>query len=131
VGPFTTTLTLKTPLTWDNQDAITAVTRSQGVQVKWSGGDPAGVVSIVGGVINIVGNDSYSGFFYCTAPVTAGQFTVPAIVTLSLPASATVGGSPTGSLAVGTSVSSTFTAPGIDLGTISSSVSSFKNVSYQ
>src|SRR5207253_6586559 len=44
VGPFTATLTLKTPLTWTNQDAITQVTRSQGVQVTWSGGDPGGVV---------------------------------------------------------------------------------------
>jgi uncharacterized protein (TIGR03437 family) len=132
VGPFTATLTLKTPLTWDNQDAITQVTRSQGVQVKWSGGDPAGVVNITGFVFNTAGNDSYAGSFYCTAPVNARQFTVPPIVTLSLPASTTVGGTPSGSLAVGTGVSSTFTAPGIDLGTISSSVLSLKSgISYQ
>jgi uncharacterized protein (TIGR03437 family) len=137
VGPFTATLTLKTPLTWDNQDAITQVTRSQGVQVKWSGGDPAGFVDITGGVINTVGNDTYFGTFVCIAPVSAGQFTVPPIVTLSMPASTTTSGAPgagsvpSGSLAVGTAVSTTFTAKGIDLGTISSSVLSFKNVSYQ
>jgi hypothetical protein len=136
VGPFTATLILKTPLTWDNQDAITQVVRSQGVQVKWSGGDPAGIVNISGGVINMVGNDTYFGAFYCTAPVNAGQFTVPPIVTLSMPASTSLGGAsgvsvPSGTLSVGTSVSGTFTARGIDLGAISSSVLSLKNVSYQ
>jgi hypothetical protein len=137
VGAFTATLTLKTPLTWVNQDAITQVNRAQGVTVTWTGGDPAGSVYITGGVVNIVGNDTYSGSFFCMAPVSAGQFTVPSIVTLSMPASTNQTGSapgagsiPTGVLSVGTVVTGAFNAPGIDLGVISSSVLALKNVSY-
>jgi uncharacterized protein (TIGR03437 family) len=135
VGPFTATLILKTPLTWTNMDAITQVVRAQGVQVTWSGGDPAGTVLITGGVINIVGNDTYLGVFTCMAPVSAGQFMVPPIVTLSLPASTSSGGGPagsvpSGSLSVGTMVSAPFTATGINSGAISSSVVSFKNMAY-
>jgi hypothetical protein len=139
VGAFTANLTLKTPLTWVNQDAITQVTRSQGVQVTWSGGDPAGDVEITGGVVNISGGTTYSGTFVCKAPVSAGQFTVPAIVTLSMPASVTSSTPgapagtppvPTGTLSVGSTVTGTFTATGINLGTISSSVLALKNVSY-
>src|SRR5438309_813222 len=37
IGHFSASLALKTPLTWVNQDAITAVDRSQGVTVTWSG----------------------------------------------------------------------------------------------
>jgi uncharacterized protein (TIGR03437 family) len=135
IGPFTATLALKTPLTWVNQDAITQVTRSQGVNVTWSGGDPAGIVTISGGVTNTSGNDTYIGTFVCTAPVSAGQFTVPSIVTLSLPPSSATsipgaGSTPTGSLSVGTTISGPFTAPNIDIGIISSTVFSFKNVGY-
>jgi uncharacterized protein (TIGR03437 family) len=135
VGPFTATLILKTPLTWTNMDAITQVTRSQGVQVTWSGGDPAGTVKITGGVTNMVGSDIYLGAFTCIAPVSAGQFMVPSIVTLSMPASTSSSGGPagavpTGSLAVGTTVSAPFTATGINSGTISSSVVSFKGLAY-
>jgi hypothetical protein len=134
VGGFTASLTLKTPLTWVNQDAITQVNRSQGVSVTWSGGDPAGTVYIAGSSSAKVGNDTYTGTFYCTAPVSAGQFTVPNIVTLSLPASSTTGAGaaavPGGALFVGTTVTSSFTAPGINLGTITSSVLALKNLAY-
>jgi len=136
VGHFSASLTLKTPLTWTNQDALTQVNRSQGVQVTWSGGDPAGTVTISGGVVYVSSASSYSGTFVCMAPVSAGQFTVPSIVTLSLPASTSISGpagspaTPTGSLSVGATVTGTFTAPNITIGTISSTVLALKNLSY-
>jgi hypothetical protein len=137
VGPFTATLALKTPLTWTNQDALTQVNRAQGIPITWTGGDPAGTVIISGGVTNSVGaSDIYVAAFVCMAPVSAGQFTVPSIVTLSLPPSSQIAvgpgipATPTGSLSVGTSVTGTFTAPSIDLGTISSSVLALKNLAY-
>ncbi len=138
IGPFTATLALKTPLTWVNQDAVTQVTRSQGVTVTWSGGDPAGTVQISGGVINTSGGTTYSGTFICTTPnVAPFSFTVPPIVTLSMPASTNaVAGpagtppTPTGSLSVGTTVFAPFTAPHLNFGTISSTVLALKNLAY-
>jgi uncharacterized protein (TIGR03437 family) len=48
VGPFTATLNYSNPLTWTNMNAITSVTRAQGVTVTWTGGDPNGYISIIG-----------------------------------------------------------------------------------
>jgi uncharacterized protein (TIGR03437 family) len=138
VGAFTATMAIPTPMTWTNQDQITAVTRSQGVTVRWTGGASSAEVLIIGTSSNRVGTATLTGSFYCTAPASAGEFTVPAIVTLSLPASSTSGGtvpgapsSPLGTLGVQSLVNSTFNAPGIDIGVITSSVAAMKNLGYQ
>ena len=116
VGAFTTSLTAAAPLTWTNMNAITTVTRSQGVTVNWTGGDPNSFVQIYGSAFSGSSSDSVGGYFYCTAPVSALTFKVPASVLLSLPATGSVSGMPIpGSLSV-TNYSNPkqFTAPGLD-----------------
>jgi uncharacterized protein (TIGR03437 family) len=131
VKNFTATLRVPTPMTWTNMDAITSVVQSQGVTVNWTGADPSSTVSIFGTSSNKIGVVNVSGVFICTAPASAGTFSVPAIVTLSLPPSLSASGTPTGALALQSTVSNKFTAPGLDFATISSSVQALKNVSYQ
>lgn len=62
------------------------------------------------------GNSGVTAAFLCAAPVSAGQFTIPAYVLLNLP--------PTGSsivpggLGVQNRIVSTFTASGLDIATV-------------
>ena len=127
VGHFTASLMVPDPLVWTNQDSINTVPRTQGLNLTWSGGDPSGYVSMVG----TSANNGVFGGFICIERVSAGQFTVPNVVLLALPPSATPQGTPTGFLSVGSTVTSTFTAPGIDIGTFISTVSSAKQVAFQ
>ena len=108
VGAFTTTVNLPNPLmSWTNQSAGATVTRSQGVQINWSGGTPGSYVVITG---SSSGSGGTSGSFVCYAPQSALTFTVPPYVTGTLPAGS-------GSLSVenGTSFVS-FSASGLDNG---------------
>jgi uncharacterized protein (TIGR03437 family) len=89
-------------------DPGTCVNRSQGVTVTWTGGDPNGFVYVSGNSILAQGNGA---MFTCTAPASAGTFTVPSMVTMSLPAS-----SSGGLTLMGVSAPVSFTGPGIDIG---------------
>jgi len=83
IGSFQASVTLPNPLlTWTNQSAAATVTRSQGLQVTWSGGTPGTFVIITG---NATGN-STSGNYTCFAPQSALQFTVPSYILGTLPA---------------------------------------------
>ncbi|MDQ2900557.1 MAG: hypothetical protein M3Y07_12280 [Acidobacteriota bacterium] len=133
VGAFTATLNLSDPLVWTNEDGINTVARAQGLNVTWTGGDPNAYVSIGGfafsGTTNPVGAE-----FSCVEKVSAGQFTVPPVILLALPASTTVGpaGFSVNSLSVGTSTLPVkFSAPGLDVGYATSSASASKSVTYQ
>jgi hypothetical protein len=109
VGAFTTTVNLPNPLlSWTNQAADATVSRSQGVQINWSGGAPGSFVVITGSSSS--SSAGTFGSFLCYAPQSALTFTVPPYVTSTLPAG-------TGSLSVenGTSFVS-FSASGIDNG---------------
>lgn len=105
--------------------------QSQSVTVEWTGGEPNSLINIIGTSSSRVGSATVSGFFLCTERVSARKFAVPPAVTLSLPASATQAGTPTGTLGVQSTVSSPFTAPGINIGQFSSSVMALKNLAYQ
>lgn len=137
VGAFTANLTIPPVLTWTNEGSIDTVIRPNGQLITWTGGDPTGTVIISGSSIqfgsNPDGSDSVGGFFTCTAPDSAGQFTIPVPVLLSLPPSSVLPDVPIqlGSLSVGISLYGTFTASGIDVGIISSTESSGKGVTYQ
>ena len=117
VGAFQGQVTASPPIAWTNAASITSVDRSQGVTVTWTGGDPNGFVYVSGNSILAQGNGA---MFTCTAPASAGTFTVPPIVTMSLPAS-----SSGGLTLMGVSAPASFTGPGIDIGlaTASSGVS--------
>ena len=129
VGSFTANLTLGAPLVWSNQAAITTVNRSNGVTVSWTGGADNSYVQISG--MSVTGGGTLAvvtAYFTCAAPVSANQFTVPPAVLLALPP----GGSgppsgPYGTLSVSNITGQELTAPGLDLGLISTSVN-YNNV---
>jgi uncharacterized protein (TIGR03437 family) len=83
VGPFTSTITLNPLLTWTNPSVVASVDRSQGVTVKWSGGNPGSLVYITGA--SGVGERQISVGFTCLARADDGQFTIPPHILLALP----------------------------------------------
>jgi uncharacterized protein (TIGR03437 family) len=135
VGPFTTQLDMGSPLVWSNMASISTVTRSSGLTVNWTGGGAGSYVSITGlsfGAINGSTVDFVVGDFTCQAPVSAGTFTVPSAVLLSLPQSFTIDGISTSTLAVSNVTGPvTFTAQGLDLGLVEATVENSISVTYQ
>lgn len=110
VGPFTATVSYSNPMNWTNMNAISSVSRSQGVTVTWSGGDPNSYVEISGTSSSpqTPSTPVLGAGFVCYAPVSAGQFTVPSFVLLGMPIGM-------GSLAVQNSTTPVpFTASGLD-----------------
>jgi uncharacterized protein (TIGR03437 family) len=84
VGASSVMVTLPSPfLTWTNESASSTVTRSQGIQVNWTGGAPGSFV-IISGTSSPPGGLATS--FTCYAPQSALAFTVPPYVTELLPA---------------------------------------------
>ena len=120
IGHFSTQFKL-TPVVWTNQSSTSTVNRSQGVSVTWTGGDPNTFVTISGSSYTSNASQYLFGYFSCTAPSSAQQFTVPSTVLLALPASGsqTIGGITiplSGSLAVYSfSLATTLDIPGVDL----------------
>jgi hypothetical protein len=114
VGAFTATVSYTNPLTWTNMSGITSVTRSSGQNVTWTGGDPNTYVFIDGSSSSATASAS----FFCYAPTSAGQFTVPSYILLALPAGSN------GSLGVGNYAPATsFTASGLTSGLAQAGVS--------
>jgi hypothetical protein len=66
-----------------NTGALASITRSQGATVTWTGGFAGGDVMVNGVVRGPNGNGSIN--FYCHAPSSAGQLTIPAVTLLALP----------------------------------------------
>ena len=125
VGPFRVNLTLPAALNWTNMDAIENVARTSDLSITWSGGDPNGYVLIVGGSSGTVSGAAFS----CIERANAGRFSVPSYVLSSLPATT---GSSIGILSVNnTTVPVTFTATGLDLGTVTGSTGFNKTVNYR
>jgi hypothetical protein len=136
IGDFTTKLNIPPALTWTNQSSVSPVNRANGVTVTWSGGDPAGYVKITGSgfiVTDPVSGNGVSASFTCTARTADGSFTVPSMILLALPASASIGSfALPGTISVG-SVSSPvqIQATGLDFGTVTSTVTSSTSVIFQ
>jgi hypothetical protein len=96
VGGFSASLTLGSPLlAWPQgydftsiPGTRTTVTPSGGLTVSWSNGNANSFVQISGMALS---DDppSVEGYFTCSVPATAGQFTIPPSVLLSLPVSTT------------------------------------------
>jgi uncharacterized protein (TIGR03437 family) len=84
VGPFSVTVTLSPLMTWTNSSAATTVTRSQGLQINWSGGQPSSYVQINGQ--SLTGASGIYATFQCYVPQSAGTFTVPPYVLNAMPA---------------------------------------------
>jgi hypothetical protein len=141
VGAFNLNLTVPPNLTWTNMSSVDNIVRANGQLVTWSGGDPNGNVTITGLSFklgtNANGSDSVGAIFICTAPDSAGQFTIPAPVLLTLPVSAVIAPIPgisigTGSLSIASATQPVkFTATGLDYSYATTSVSVGKTVNYQ
>lgn len=134
VGPFSATVSTGEPLVWSNISGIANITRSSGVTVTWTG-TSSGYIAITGlsfGSVNGSATNFVAGAFACAADASAGSFTVPPAVLLSLPASETIQGTSFSSLSV-TSISKPviFTASGLDLGIAISSAGNKIPVTYQ
>jgi hypothetical protein len=87
VGPFKLSLKLAAALTWTNQSiADTVIDRSKPLTLTWAGGDPGASVqiSISTASVNLAAATATGASVSCAAPVSAGQFTVPPYVLLSL-----------------------------------------------
>jgi hypothetical protein len=122
VGPFTASYNAPPPFVWTNQASLATITRANGAAFTWTGGDPAGYVTIAGSSSFYGATTATSGVvqFTCTARVRDSTFTVPPIVLLALPPSASAPGvnfATPGGVEVSTFGSFTaFKASGIDYG---------------
>lgn len=103
IGAFRATLVIPPPFTSEIQRSATAAS------VTWQGGDPAGYVTIDGSSSSPVAGPL--GSFVCTERVSAGRFTVPAVVLQSLPAGVSV--------SVSHAARNRFQAPGLEVGQFS------------
>lgn len=138
VGAFTADLTIGPPLMWTNQSTVSAqssISRSQGLTINFSGGAPGDYVAILGSSTSNTPTQDVTVTFVCTAPVSAGTFTVPSFVLSALPASGTItidGITGTGGFLLfgNYPLSNTFAAPGLDLGFFSEIVVSGINVPF-
>jgi hypothetical protein len=87
VGSFTAGYTMLPAFTWTNAASLATIVRANGATVTWTGGDPAGYVTIAGQstFTGATAATTASVSFTCTARVTDGNFTVPPVVLLAMP----------------------------------------------
>ena len=87
VGSFTASYTMPPAFTWTNPSSLATIVRANGATVTWTGGDPAGYVTIAGqsNLTGATAATTVSVSFTCTARVTDGSFTVPPVVLLAMP----------------------------------------------
>ena len=81
VKAFNVPLNVPAPFAVTNLAALATITRSQGATVTWSDGPPNGDVLVTG----LSGSPAGTVAFYCYAPSSAGQLTIPASTLLALP----------------------------------------------
>jgi hypothetical protein len=136
VGSFNASITIGSPLTVTG-GLPSSVTRSAGLTLNWTGGNPNDMVEIIGGASTSTGSGTSkvttSTTFICLTTAGAGTFTVPASILTQLPATS---GSDVGILEVASGTSNTFTAPlkaggSIDSGIFSSFVGTGNTPTYQ
>jgi uncharacterized protein (TIGR03437 family) len=118
IGAFSASLTIPEPLAWTNKSSVKSVSGTQDLRITWSGGGANDVVSIIGitGLASILVDTE----FFCSAPASAGEFTIPALVLSLLPAAGLDANHfPGADLIVGLVpdfAHSSFTAPNLDFG---------------
>jgi hypothetical protein len=138
VGSFTATYTMPPPFTWTNPSSLANIVRANGATVTWTGGDPAGYVTIAGqsNLTGATAATTVSVSFTCTARVADGSFTVPPVVLLAMPPTTAAPGATfavPGTLSVshtGTTVT-TIQASGIEFGGIGSVFAFGASATYQ
>ena len=134
VGAFTAQFTLPSNLQWPDIQSFNNITRSSGVTINWTGGDPGTYVTISGMSLNSGGGQPIFGYFLCTAPTSAGTFTVPPFVLTALPASSLFAGNTTSTLAISNITNPapfTPSSPAVDYAFIGATFVTSKLVFYQ
>lgn len=118
VGPVTASINFPASFSWTNHTSITSVTRSQPLNITWSGGTSGALVNIRGTSSAASGPQGDIGAaFSCWEDATKGSFTIPASLLSALPASYMSSGLPAGTLTVSEiHLRNSFTATGIDQG---------------
>jgi uncharacterized protein (TIGR03437 family) len=109
VGSFSGTLTIPALPTLVSPVNNATVTRSNGLTVTWTGGAGNVVIDIESCTDNTCANGASA---VCSAPASAGTFTIPPYVLLALPASTSAG------FILSTQAEAAFTATGLNLGFI-------------
>jgi uncharacterized protein (TIGR03437 family) len=131
VSAFKTTRRIDSGFVWSNRADIAAVDRTQQLAVTWRGADPiTDVVVILGASIS---SAEIGGVFYCMEKPSVGAFIIPASILSVLPPSGAVQGIPTAFLQVGRMQkldSGRFQAPGVDIASFMSMVSSQRILAY-
>ena len=131
IGPFSASVT------WPGGGGAFAatlpsiITRSQGVTVTWpqpNASAPGEFIQVSGSSSLGSGNTAVGGEFFCSVPLSVGQFTIPPSVLLSLPATPAGASS---SLNVNLVLPGNFSAPNLDFGLLDFFVSTGQNVTYQ
>lgn len=129
VGAFSASITIPQLLNWTNMDSIETVNRAAGQEITWTGGDPSGYVYMFGFSSSGASTNSAVSMFYCTERASALRFTIPSYVLSTLPATT---GQNIGMLSVNNVVNPvTFTAPGLDIGSITATAGASKTVTYR
>jgi uncharacterized protein (TIGR03437 family) len=130
VGGFTSNLTIPANFAWSNEASTTQVTRSNDLQVTWTGAGANDYVFVTGTSFDQTAR--VGAAFYCLERGSVGQLTVSSAILLGMPASSVVSGSQTGQLSVGvTGEPSRFTARGVDVGVFSYQNMTAKTVGYR
>jgi hypothetical protein len=110
VGAFQGALNLPAAPQWLNAQTISTVGENSNLLITWSGGDPNGLVDILGLAVDT--NLQVGAIFECAANTSAGQFTVPSYVLSWMPDTYTSAGV----LTVSAAGQARFQAPGLDVG---------------
>lgn len=134
VGTFQTTIATAPPLVWTNMNPNVAMnfSRYSSKLITWTGGDPAGKVTIYGQSATNGSANAVGAAFTCTAKASDGQFTIPDYILSALPVTGSPIGLTIGSLSVSTStVPQKFGALGIDAGYTSATFTAKRPVKYQ
>jgi uncharacterized protein (TIGR03437 family) len=113
VGPFSATLNMAAPAVWSNMSSysVSAIPAGTALLFTWSGGDPAGYVTLRVSSANAI----YNSAIQCNVASSSGSFTIPAYLAAALYA-----GPVTVSL-TSNSAPMSFSAQGLDAGAINAS----------
>jgi hypothetical protein len=132
VAAFMAGLSLPSPaFSFDNIDQISTITGSQGVTVRWSGGDPNGFVTILGTASIVGASANLIAAWSCSERVSAGLFTVPSWVTATMPVPPSNAGGSGATLSVSTYVANRVDIPTLDLALVASTVTIARSVTLQ
>jgi len=133
VGPFTAPINAAARFTWTNRGAIANVSRTQGLEITWTGGQPDTYMIIYGASSNGAVPPLITAF-NCSERTEAGRFTIPRDVLAAMVPSVAIPGSPvpTGQLAlINYTHPARYSAEGLDVGTINFYVWDGSLVRYQ